>query len=419
MSIGGVDARSSRAFSLRSRFYPLSSILYPRLSTLPPRRHAGADTPGSPRLARRGAFTLMELLVVITIIGVLMTLVIQVVGAFITQARDSATKATVGKLQGLSNSRAQALNRLTMRTGFVNGSAEMGYVKYNPVFQNVSPQAQPILATKYLEMKFFPQSIQDITQTLFVSSTTNGGETNGTYPALFNSYKTFFSNPQPPGQNLSKLQDYDPTLDANHTLRSSEILYHSMTQSNVVGGSPVGSDAFSAAEVKDTDGNGLPEFIDAWGNPLRFYRWPTRLFRSGGAIATAPYVANFTIGDLGNARMLFSTLPVFSGNLAIVGTPNGDLARDPDDPLQIFVNNPIVSSVQFEQNFHTPATYHVLLIMSAGPDGKLGLCEPDSIDPYTGKIVPFGNLALPSSDPNFQDQLTDNIMYLNVRAGGK
>src|SRR5262249_38680487 len=27
-------------------------------------------------------------------------------------------------------------------------------------------------------------------------------------------------------------------------------------------------------EVQDTDNDGLPEFVDAWGEPLQFYRWP-------------------------------------------------------------------------------------------------------------------------------------------------
>ena len=55
---------------------------------------------------------------------------------------------------------------------------------------------------------------------------------------------------------------------------------------------------------------------------------------------------------------------------------------------------------------------------SAGPDGKLGLCEPDSTDDsIPPNLVPFGNLALPLAGK--QDDLTDNIMYLNVRAGGK
>ena len=98
-------------------------------------------------------------------------------------------------------------------------------------------------------------------------------------------------------------------------------------------------------------------------------------------------------------KTLFASLPVFSGNLA------NDLNRDPDDPLRSCIG---ISN--FEQNFHTPATYHVLLIVSAGPDGQLGIYEPDD-------VPNFGYLAQPI--PNQQDSLTDNIVYLNVRAGGK
>ena len=46
----------------------------------------------------------------------------------------------------------------------------------------------------------------------------------------------------------------------------------------VEGVGPLGSvfsrDDFSDREVKDTDGDGLPEFVDAWGQPLQFFRWP-------------------------------------------------------------------------------------------------------------------------------------------------
>jgi len=31
---------------------------------------------------------------------------------------------------------------------------------------------------------------------------------------------------------------------------------------------------FRPDEIGDTDGNGLPEFLDAWGRPIRFRRWP-------------------------------------------------------------------------------------------------------------------------------------------------
>jgi hypothetical protein len=46
----------------------------------------------------------------------------------------------------------------------------------------------------------------------------------------------------------------------------------------VEGVGPLGSvfnrDDFTDREVKDTDGDGLPEFVDAWGQPLQFFRWP-------------------------------------------------------------------------------------------------------------------------------------------------
>ncbi|HKM52651.1 MAG TPA: prepilin-type N-terminal cleavage/methylation domain-containing protein [Isosphaeraceae bacterium] len=46
----------------------------------------------------------------------------------------------------------------------------------------------------------------------------------------------------------------------------------------VSGVGPLGSvfspDDFSDREVQDTDHDGLPEFVDAWGQPLQFFRWP-------------------------------------------------------------------------------------------------------------------------------------------------
>jgi len=381
----------------RALFHLPSSILHPQPSDVWAHRRGPILFESVPALrSPRAGFTMMELLTVVTIIAILMTLLIQVVGAFITQARDSATKATVEKNQGLINSRAQAFNRLIMRKGYVSGSVEYQWVKAN--YSN-NPTSWNTLATKLLEEKFFPQNIQDLTNPVFLNQST------GPFQTLYAAYLAVFNGPNPPGQNLqNNLGNYSPALDQNHTLRSSEILYQFLTQSNVLGNAAIGPDAFTGAEVTDTPeivdpatgklvGNGLPELVDAWGNPLRFYRWPTRFFRSGGTGSA------ISAADVLNAKMLFSSLPVFSGNLI------NDLAHDPDDPLQN-----CVGITGFEQTFHTPATYHVHLIVSPGPDGQLGIYEPDDFTNY-------GYLAAPI--PGQQDYLTDNIMYLNVRAGGK
>jgi prepilin-type N-terminal cleavage/methylation domain-containing protein len=392
-----------------------------RHTLLPINPKSEIRNPKSPVNPKSG-FTIIELLVVITIIAILMTLVVSVMGAFISQARDAATKSTLNKVQGLANQRAQALNRLTLRKGYVTTTDPL----------------QKAIGAKLAERRYFPQRVIELN----LADQTD----------LYGKYVAQFSQPPPLGQSLPNpnglvpgdLSQYDWTKDSNHTLRSSEILYNFLTQANVIGDAPLSTDAFGTSEVVDTPeildpvtkqlvGNGLPEFVDAWGQPLRFYRWPTRFFRSNGVIASTnpnqlahittpnappglpgPYQNAGGTYDTNNAKLLFASLPVFSGNLA------SDLNRDPDDPLRVCASNVVLPSGQsfmqaFEQNFHTPATYHTLLIVSAGPDGQMGLFEPDDTNN-------FGNLAAPIPNTptiNHQDELADNIMYLNVRAGGK
>lgn len=111
----------------------------------------------------------------------------------------------------------------------------------------------------------------------------------------------------------------------------------------------------------------LPQ-VDAWGNSIRFYLWPTRLFR-----------------DSPTATKLILAGRYYTSK---------DLARDPEDPLGLLVSIP-----NFEANFHTPCVYHIALYVSAGPDGKLGLYEPTD-------VPNFGYLAAPI--PGADEDLMDN-----------
>lgn len=64
---------------------------------------------------------------------------------------------------------------------------------------------------------------------------------------------------------------------ANHqpeTARS-EVLYSILVEGQGPFGSIFSRDDFTTREVQDTDGDGLPEFVDAWGKPLQFFLWPT------------------------------------------------------------------------------------------------------------------------------------------------
>ena len=63
----------------------------------------------------------------------------------------------------------------------------------------------------------------------------------------------------------------------NHTHQTAraELLYALL----VNGAGPLGSvfeesEFRTGVEVKDTDNDGAPEFVDAWGKPIQFFRWP-------------------------------------------------------------------------------------------------------------------------------------------------
>jgi prepilin-type N-terminal cleavage/methylation domain-containing protein len=59
-----------------------------------------------------------------------------------------------------------------------------------------------------------------------------------------------------------------------HNTARSEVLYALLVEGRGPLGSVFNRDDFSDKEVQDTDGDGLPEFVDAWGQPLAFFRWP-------------------------------------------------------------------------------------------------------------------------------------------------
>ena len=75
--------------------------------------------------------------------------------------------------------------------------------------------------------------------------------------------------------NATALATVQANLAAHkHITARAEMLYAILVE----GAGPLGSvfnrDDFTDKEVKDTDGDGLPEFVDAWGQPLQFFRWP-------------------------------------------------------------------------------------------------------------------------------------------------
>lgn len=311
---------------------------------------------------RRG-FTLLELLIVVALIAVLVSLGGFVLGRSITQARQSATRATLMKLDGMLQQRLEAF-RMSMDS----------LQKQNEVKSRI--------ATKKTQMQSAGINVIGLNEKVLQLMVYKDYYRNG-FP------QTLSDNPSlgSPGQPFDGNVISNPKQIA---AESSEMLYWVMTQADTFGVPTVDDSEFTSAEIADTDGDGRLEFVDAWGQPLRFYRWPTRLVRplgpapAGGALTIEPQWREL-------AGILLKGLP--AAPAANSGDPD-PLASDPDDRLGVFLAEvtkrnppPIINPLQFETLYHTPETYHTPLIVSGGPDKLTGLNEPNDSGPGLGRLA--------------------------------
>ena len=443
-------------------------------------------------LNRRRGFTLIELLMVVAVIAFLTGLSITVMNGIADQAKEEATKTTVLKVNRLLEQRVEAFNRaykgsrengyIAGTIGLLSGAGVNGRFDYFLTHQSEAPPEIKALARKAAFRFEFPQSAFDLTS--------SGGDANGDgipdvvyNKLLVPSARTKLAlggnltptNAQITAEVTAKWAIHlaheaqvkastggsaaTGSSDSLHSTESSEMLYFLLIESGSFGTASADADQFSSSEIADTDGDSLPEFIDGWGNPLRFYRWPTRLidpdapnpFDPVFATVNDPTEVDMTpndITDVGGATLRRVT--GFERELAEVilkglpptptpignSTPRDILLIDPDDPvgfLYTFLESPKykamginISAVYNETFFHTPDTYHSPLVVSAGADGLLGLREPNDVDASNGV---FGNLAQyagttasavdPNSRPGVVDSLFDNISNRNRRAGGR
>lgn len=357
----------------------------------------------------RKAFTMVELLIVIGIIIVLMGMMVALIGSSMKTARAAATSALIQKIDNLLDERVKGFDRATKSADFQRIVAARKRALESGGIFGVSPDVLGIVARKDFFRSNFPQRFEDLASP---DANTNG------VPDILESV---------PGVNVAVLAT-QATPATRHATESSELLYYMLTRMQVFGVPPVGESEFGTSEFRDTDGDGLLEFVDGWGNPLRFYRWPTRLLKPNGILGAdnqpgfagvddnsafnTPPATNVFAGTIFNnvvddalefGKVSSDDITISTGHRAIVayfisGLPSGpvltgqwdSLSEDPDDPyglisteikrllLQSNGSTDVRAGINGfnEMNYPTIDTYHTPLIVSAGADGVVGLFEP-------------------------------------------
>ncbi|TWU28287.1 prepilin-type N-terminal cleavage/methylation domain-containing protein [Bythopirellula polymerisocia] len=155
---------------------------------------------------------------------------------------------------------------------------------------------------------------------------------------------------------------------------------------------------FSSQDIGDTDGDGAPEFLDGWGNPIAWVRWPA------GFVARSSLMAGDTTTD-------HDPFDPFKRNLADV-LPAGGSAYPLND---VFVRQAVDQLRGTNNSTSNQLTGFRLvpLIYSSGPDGisdintagnRSIISSGIALDPYA--IDPaFSTLSFSPTTPNYQTGL--------------
>lgn len=359
--------------------------------------------------ALRRGFSLLELLIVIGIIAFLAAISAVMYANFVETARERATAATIRKIHEQLQQRIAAFNRHLdqQRLDAVIAQKQAAVL-------GMSPQAARILVKKDRFRDAFPQHFAELLGpdgapgAAGTDDDSNGTSDDLTEIGWPGSDDTPFAKSV---QSAFAAGNPDPAKHQPLT-ESGALLYLMITQAEVFGIPPVDQSEFGTKEYGDTDGDGLMEFLDAWGRPLRFYRWPTRLIKPDGTNI------NRTVADY-----LIKGLPA-----PPAGGERDPLDEDPDDQIG-HLTSPVpvpLSGLVNETTYHTLDTYHVPLIVSAGADGHLGLFDPNDAANFGTLAQPGGpnpspppaTLTWPADQPTIIEHLLDNITNRNQRAGG-
>lgn len=243
-------------------------------------------------------FTLIELLVVVGIIGFMASMITYALLGAQTDARVAKTRSTIQKINDVilqqweeyryrpvdmrkssyfgtvpMSSRAQVhframILRDTMRMEMPDRITDL---IYEPSCYVVPSHILGAPNFGFLSQRAVPQKYGIMLSALLNSVRGTGLESTLQLSASTQISAGYFSGTGP-------LQIAGPVVGPAsisawiEKVQSSELLYLIVSTSNY-GGTPA-LELFRASEIGDPDNDGLLEFIDAWGQPIKWLRWP-------------------------------------------------------------------------------------------------------------------------------------------------
>jgi len=188
-------------------------------------------------------FTLVELLVVLVILSILGSLMISGISAAQSSAKAAKTHSTIRKISELVLPYYERFETRRPRIGVPAG-----------VSRDVSLEARRVALRRLMTMEL-PERAHDVTDVFANPNYTIYNCTIREISPVARRYRSILS-----------------TADVSMPITSADLLHMIIMRGPVADPDVVMH--FRSDEVSDTNGNNLPEFIDGWGKPIYFKRWP-------------------------------------------------------------------------------------------------------------------------------------------------
>jgi len=329
----------------------------------------------------RGGFTLVELLVSISIITLLASMVLVALAGVQETAREDRTRAQIARIDTLISEKWEQYRtrRIPISPAMRNSVRQLGRFNSNQAaIERIRLMEKPrVDMLRELMRMELPDRKSDLLFGPVALPPTS-------VPAIWHAYRRYAAKLINERRTDVSFPVNDKAIDKqldtywSSDFESAECLYLILSQINDQDGKAL--EYFSEREIGDIDNDGMPEILDAWRRPIIFLRWAPGL-----NISRNPLTGQFVFGD--------NIYP---------GSPQTIKSSDPFDIMNVY---PRIDQAQ------TFGLYP--LIASSGPDQQMEIFadNPSETNRITyAMTTPPNNpfVGLPGV-PQYQDQVTTMV----------